>query len=52
MLLFLGEIASRYPHENVIMVVDGAGWHRNHTMKFPPKLKLLFLPPYFQARPG
>lgn len=46
MELFLGEIASRYPQENIIMVVDGAGWHRNHTMKFPPNLKLLFLPPY------
>jgi DDE superfamily endonuclease len=46
MELFLGEIASRYPQENIIMVVDGAGWHRNHTMKLPPNLKLLFLPPY------
>lgn len=46
MELFLDEIARRYPQENIIMIVDGAGWHRNHTMLFPPNLKLLFLPPY------
>ena len=28
------------------MVVDGAGWHRNHTMLLPPNLKLMFPPPF------
>lgn len=44
--LFLGEIASRYPQDNIIMVVDGAGWHKNQTLVLPPNLRLLFLPPY------
>ena len=46
MELFLDEIGRRYPQENIIMVVDGAGWHRNHSMQLPPNLQLLFLPPY------
>lgn len=46
MELFLDEIGRRYPQENIIMVVDGAGWHRNHSMRLPPNLQLLFLPPY------
>jgi transposase len=44
--LFLDEIARRYPQENILMVVDGAGWHRNQSMLLPPNLQLLFLPPY------
>ena len=45
MQLFLDEIASRYPQDNIVMVVDGAGWHRAQ-FKLPDKLKLHFLPPY------
>lgn len=43
---FLTEVASRYPGENIVMVVDGAGWHKSKTFEMPANLKLLFLPPY------
>ena len=43
---FLVEIASRYPHENIVMVVDGAGWHKSKRFAMLANLKLLFLPPY------
>ena len=46
MQLFLDEIAARYPHENVVMVVDGAGWHRSREIRPPENIRLLFLPPY------
>jgi transposase len=46
MHLFLNEIAARYPHENIVMVLDGAGWHKNQSMPLPDNLRLLFLPPY------
>jgi hypothetical protein len=46
MQLFMNEIASRYPQENIIMVVDGAGWHRSKTFALPENLRLHFLPPY------
>lgn len=46
MQLFLTEIGQRYPHDNIVMVVDGAGWHRSTGFKLPDNLRLLFLPPY------
>jgi transposase len=46
MQLFLNEIAARYPHENIIMIVDGAGWHKSKSFLMPKNLKLHFLPPY------
>lgn len=46
MQIFLNEIAARYPHENIIMIVDGAGWHKSKSFLMPKNLKLHFLPPY------
>lgn len=46
MQVFLTEIASRYPTENIVMVLDGAGWHKGRSFAMPANLKLLFLPPY------
>jgi transposase len=46
MQLFLTEVASRYPGENIVMVVDGAGWHKNKDFVMPENLRLLFLPRY------
>ena len=44
--IFVDEIGSRHGEENVLMVVDGAGWHRNQELRLPRNLQLLFLPPY------
>ena len=46
MQLFLTEVASRYPSENIVMVLDGAGWHKSKSFLMPANLKFLFLPPY------
>ena len=46
MQLFLTEAAQRYPQENITMVLDDAGWHKNQTIVLPENLKLHFLPPY------
>jgi transposase len=46
MHLFLTEIASRYPNERLVMVVDGAGWHKSEQFPLPPNLRLLLLPSY------
>ena len=46
MQVFLDEIAIRYPAEKILMVLDGAGWHRSGELKLPDNLKLLPLPPY------
>jgi transposase len=44
--IFLDEIAQRHPNENLIMMMDGAGWHQSLELVLPDKLKTLFLPPY------
>ena len=46
MQAFLTEVATRYPAENIVMVVDGAGWYKSKTFDMPANLKLLFLPAY------
>ena len=46
MQLFLDEIRSRYPRERMVMVVDGAGWHRSKSLAVPDNMRLMVLPPY------
>ncbi len=46
MQLFLNEVSTRHPNERIVMVIDGAGWHRAHALKAPPNIYLLKLPPY------
>ena len=46
MQIFLDEISSRYPKEKILMVGDGAGWHRSKSLKIPKNIKMLPLPPY------
>ena len=46
MQIFLDEMASRYPDDRIVMVVDGASWHRAGTLREPKNMRLLSLPPY------
>jgi transposase len=46
MQLFLNEVALRHPDEKIVMVIDGAGWHRSDKLKAPDNIYLLTLPPY------
>lgn len=46
MQLFINEVAKRHAGNNIIMVLDGAGWHRRDDLVLPENLRLLFLPPY------
>jgi hypothetical protein len=46
MQIFLDEISTRYPGDRMIMVLDGAGWHRNESLIIPDNIRLLRLPPY------
>jgi len=45
MNLHLAEIARRFPGEEVIVVMDGAGWHRSKALPIPVNLHPLRLPP-------
>ena len=44
MQLFLDEVSARHPDEHIVMVIDGAGWHRSDGLKAPANIYLLKLP--------
>ena len=46
MQIFLDEVALRYPVDRIVMVLDGAAWHRSSGLKAPDNMRLLPLPPY------
>ena len=46
MQIFLDEVAARHPTRRIIMILDGAGWHRSGALKTPANVRLLNLPPY------
>jgi transposase len=46
MAMFLAEVAARHPTERIVMIVDGAGWHKSQQISLPAPPRLMFLPPY------
>jgi len=46
MQLFIDELAARYRNERIILILDGAGWHKSSEIRLPDNLRLLSLPPY------
>jgi len=46
MSIFLREVSDRHPDEFILMVVDGAGWHKASALIVPDNMALYFLPPY------
>lgn len=46
MSVFLKEIAGRHRDEFILMVLDGAGWHRANDLLVPENMRLVFLPAY------
>jgi transposase len=46
MSIFLVEVARPHPEEFILMVLDGAGWHRANNLVIPENMKQVALPPY------
>jgi transposase len=46
MQIFVEEISSRHPEERIVMIMDGAGWHKASSLKIPENMRIVFLPPY------
>ena len=46
MQIFLDEVAERYTGERIVMITDGAGWHRSELLIIPENMRLVKLPPY------
>ncbi len=45
MNIFLAELSKRYPHDTIILVLDGASWHRSGNLLMPENIHLFYLPP-------
>ena len=46
MSLFLAEVSQRHVGEWIVMVLDGAGWHKAKRLPVPANIRLMFLPPW------
>ena len=46
MSIFLHEVSQRHPNELILMVLDGAGWHKAKRLLLPANMRLVFLPPW------
>ena len=49
MQLFINEVSLRHPAEHIVIVIDGAGWHRSAALKASANIYLLKLPPRLLA---
>ena len=45
MNMFLHELSAKYPNDRIILVCDGATWHRSNALEVPENICLFFLPP-------
>ena len=46
MNLFLEHLPAEYKDDYIVLVCDGAAWHKSKTLKSFPNIELLFIPPY------
>jgi len=46
MQVFLDEVSSRHHEEKIVMILDGAGWHKTGILVVPDNMRLVSLPPY------
>jgi transposase len=46
MSYFLTELSSRYADENILLVMDRAGWHIANGLTIRQNIRLIWLPPY------
>ena len=45
MNIFLKELSKEYCNDRIILVCDGASWHKANSLAIPSNIRLLFLPP-------
>lgn len=46
MNVFLQEFSQEYAHAEIILVMDGAGWHKSKNLQVPRNIDIIHLPPY------
>jgi len=46
MNVFLEHLSASYPDDYIVLVCDGAAWHKSEALKTFPNIELMFIPPY------
>lgn len=46
MNVFLEKLSEAYPDDYILLVADGAAWHKSSALKVPANIEILPLPPY------
>ena len=46
MNVFLEQLSKQYPDDIIILVCDGAAWHKANGLTIPDNISLVFIPPY------
>jgi len=46
MNIFLRELSAAYPNDYILLVADGAVWHRSKGLEIPNNIEIFSLPPY------
>ena len=46
MQVFLNQLRSTFPDDIIVLVCDGAAWHKSGTLEVPEGISILHIPPY------
>lgn len=46
MNLFLRDLSKEYADDVIVLVCDGASWHKSNSLQIPDNIELFFIPPY------
>lgn len=46
MNVFLEHLSASYPDDYIVLVCDGAAWHKSSTLKVFSNIEIMFIPPY------
>ncbi len=46
MNVFLNELSETFPDDFIVLVCDGAAWHKSKGLNIPKNIELVFIPPY------
>jgi transposase len=44
--VFFKLMSEQYSGQEIIIILDGAGWHKSKALEVPKNITLVFLPPY------
>jgi putative transposase len=43
---FLQKLSDKFSNDKIILVCDGAGWHKSKDLAIPDNIKIMHIPPY------